>query len=272
MLSGAARHIAAPQIIGYKMGTRTKYRSVLAWVAVAAALSLATTADENAASQRIGDRKDAPAPFLPTRRAPDSPPAAPPALPSVADRVPAVTVSTIVRRTLANRHAETLKSTISRTVDRVHFAEKGREWLFERNIRDPRRVSGFLIEHASRAIVSYEDSDLRMMLGIRGWSDVVALGFEIDRLSEYTTGKHLRTVGGIQFRNYSAKHSGSARELWWNDEQLLAAEFTMSDATGSTRFSVTGIHNGVDERVLRPPDSRFPAYRVFNLADWLERH
>ena len=155
---------------------------------------------------------------IPTRRTPDAPPGPPPNLPEGAEGIAPLTIQAIVRRHTTSGASETLRQTISRTADRIHLAaDNGREWLFERNPRDPRRVSAALIEHASQAIVRYEESDLRMTLGIRGWADVLALGVE----SELLTVKRTR--------------------------------------------------GGVDPSLLRAPDNRFPKYRVFDLAEWLER-
>jgi len=156
---------------------------------------------------------------LPTRRTPDAPPGPPPNLPEGAEGIAPLTIQAIVRRHTTSGASETLRQTISRTADRIHVAaDNGREWLFERNPRDPRRVSAALVEHASQAIVRYEESDLRMTLGIRGWSDVLALGGESD---------------------------------------LLKVERRRA---------------GVDASRLLPPEHRFPKYRVYDLADWLERH
>jgi hypothetical protein len=131
-------------------------------------------------------------------------------------------------------------------------------------------VSGFLTHHGARAIVSYEESDLRIMLGIRGWSDVVALGFEVDTLREHTPTEESRMIDGTRFRRYLMPQQSPVRDVWWNDERLLASEFTTADPAGTTRFSITRIRNGVDATVLQPPDSRYPTYRGFTLADWLE--
>ena len=211
---------------------------------------------------------------LPTRRVPDAPPAAPPALPAAAERVTPLTLEMAVRwKPLAGR-AQTLQQTVSRTADRVHVAAgHGREWLFERNVRDPRRVSGFLIDHASRAIVAHEESDLRMMMGIRGWADVVMLGFDRDTLGDFTRTAQTRIIGGLRFARYAPdRRDAGTGDLWWSEEYVLPCEFTTGDSNGLTRFSITRIRAGVDPSLLRPPESRFPKYRVFNIADWLERH
>lgn len=211
---------------------------------------------------------------VPTRRAADAPPSAPPALPTGADRVTALTMTAIVRRQSTSGRAETLRQTISRTADRIHIAaSNGREWLFERNPRDPRRVSASIIEHASHAIVLYEESDLRMMLGIRGWADVLTLGFDRDALNQYKRARQARTVGGIRFARYATdRRDASTGEVWWSEEHVFPSGFTTTDQGGSTRFSIERVRTGADATLLRPPDARFPTYRVFDLADWLERH
>ncbi|ODS53488.1 MAG: hypothetical protein ABS36_12655 [Acidobacteria bacterium SCN 69-37] len=234
-----------------------------------AALSL-MPAEGIASAQSAREATNTPVITLPTRRASDTPPTPPPEVPAAADRVLAVTVSATVRRTPLNGPTQREGRTITRTFDRVHIAEKGHEWLFERNIRDHRRVSGSLIHHDARAIIAYEESDLRIMLGIRGWADVVALGFEIDTLRNHTRAEETRMIDGTRFQRYSTRQGSWMRDVWWNDEQLLVGEFTTADATGTSRFSITRIRDGIDATVLQPADSRFPTYRAFTLADWLE--
>jgi hypothetical protein len=60
-------------------------------------------------------------------------------------------------------------------------------------------------------------------------------------------------------------------DVTWNREQILPAEFTTSNHTGRTRFSIDGVHTGADRNILQPPAWRFPAYRMVDLADWLEQ-
>ncbi len=246
-------------------------------IALALSLSAAHAAERTGIedSQRFaGEANSAPVLVLPTRRTADAPPAAPPALPAAAERVTPLTLEMVVRWKPAAGRAQTLQQTVSRTADRVHVAARhGREWLFERNIRDPRRVSGFLIDHASQAIVAHEESDLRMMMGLRGWADVVMFGFDRDVLGDYKRTAQTRTIGGLRFARYATDRTHAwTRELWWSEEYLLPGEFTTGDSKGFTRFSIKHLRAGVDLSLLRPPESRFPAYRVFSVADWLERH
>jgi hypothetical protein len=211
---------------------------------------------------------------LPTRRAPDAPPAQPPLLPDGAEHITPLTFEAIVRRQPAAGPAQTVSQSISRTVDRVHVATSdGREWLFERNTRDPRRVSGYLVEPAARAIIVYEESNLRNALGIRGWADVLMVGFDPTLLDGLRRTGTTRTIEGIRFVRYEpARGATSTREAWWSDDELFASSFVRRDDTGSTRFAVKRVQLGVDAALLQLPPVRFPAYRVVDFADWLEGH
>ena len=161
---------------------------------------------------------------VPTRRPHAASSATPPSLPAAANDVRPSTVDIVIRRPSSSGRVETLRQTISRTSERIHVAGPDRrEWLFERNPVDPRRVGASLVDHASQAIVLYEESDLLMALGSRGWADVLALGSDIQ-------------------------------------------------ATGPTRFAIDRIRPGADAGLLEPPVLRFPTYRVYDRADWLERH
>lgn len=210
----------------------------------------------------------------PTRRAPDAPPEPPPPLPVRAEHVTPLTLHTIVRRQAPGSAARVLRQTISRTADRVHVATRdGREWLFVRNARDPRRVSGFLVEPAARAIVVYDESDLRNLLGIRGWADALLLGFDLKQLEGLKPTRETRSLGGIRFVRYAGSSPATvSRDAWWSADQVMPCAFVRADHGAVTRFSVERIRPGIDPSLLRPPASRFPQYRVIDLADSLERH
>lgn len=209
----------------------------------------------------------------PTRRAPDAPPGAPPALPPGADRISPLTLDVVVRRQPAGAPAQVVRRTISRTADRVHLtAQDGPEWLFERNARDPRRVSGFRVDHAAGVIVVYDESDLRNAQGIRGWADILMLGLDRELLGSLHTTRKTRKVGEIRFRRYVAARVDGPREVWWNDDQVLPGGFVSVAASGSLRLSVERVRTGTHAAVLQRPTSRFPEYRAVDYADWLERH
>ena len=80
----------------------------------------------------------------PTRRAPDAPPKPAPELPTGAQQLTPLTLHVVIAQTAGGGRALTERQTVSRTTTQVHIAMSGREWLFERNPVDPRRVSGML--------------------------------------------------------------------------------------------------------------------------------
>jgi hypothetical protein len=211
---------------------------------------------------------------VPKRRAADAPPAVPPPLPPAAESITPTTIEIAVRRGPTSRGSKALRQTVARTSERIHLTgEDRREWLFERNPVDPRRVSATMTEHPSKTIVLYGESDLRMSLGIRGWADVLALGFNSQLLAGYKRTQDVRTLGGIRFaRHTNATKSAESREVWWSDEQVLASSFEIHDGTGVARFSVERARPGVDSALLRPPQERFPTYRTVDVGDWLEKH
>jgi hypothetical protein len=192
-----------------------------------------------------------------------------PALPKGADRIPPITFEMVV----SAGGARSAKQMVTRTVDRLHLATREREWLFERNIQDQRRVYGFLIDHTSRTIVTYDESELRLLMGVRGWSDVLLLGFDAGALSQYTPTHMSRSIGGIRYTRYVAKTADvTPREIWWSEQHLLVHDFTFANQQGVARLSTGGARASIDRRVLDPPPVRFPAYAVTNVSDWLERH
>jgi hypothetical protein len=229
---------------------------------VSAAQQLATSGDE------------AVVPLLPTRREADAPPEGAPDLPPGAEGVTPVTVQAVLHRQPLAGEARTMRQTVHRTADRIHVASSaGWEWLFERNVRDPRRLFAWAIDHAARVIVVYDESDLRAALGLRGWASVLTMGFDPELLADLKASGRTRSLEGIAFAHYAADREDAAiREVWWSEEQVFPCELATADAAGSTRFTVESLRIGVDSALLKAPPTRFPAYRVFELADWLERH
>jgi hypothetical protein len=210
---------------------------------------------------------------IPNRRALEGPPSPPPALPEGADRIAPLTIDVLIRREAGNRSVQVLRQTVTRTAERIHMAaQNGREWYFERNPVDPRRVSAWLVDNAAGAIIRYEDTDLRIRLGINGWTDVLALGFDVRLLPVDGGTRNVRTIAGIRFVRYTVpSRVPAARELWWSADQALPSRFAVADEGGVTRFTVERIRKTVDEAVLRPAEMRFPTYQVFDVSGWLER-
>jgi hypothetical protein len=239
---------------------------------IVSVICLAAVAIDVVAAQRSAARDETTTLTLPTRRAPDMPPAGPPALPPAVDRVRPLTLAAVTRRAPATGRPHTLRQTITRTATRIHVAkDDGREWLFERNTVDPQRVTGFLVEHGSRAIVIYEESDLRIGLGIGGWADVLSFGFDPGVLKRLRPTEETRDIGGIPFMHYTLRgHRDSDQDVWWSEEQGFASSVTIRDAATVTTFSIERIIRDVDPSLLRSPSSRFPTYRVVDLAAWLE--
>jgi hypothetical protein len=147
---------------------------------------------------------------LPKRRAVEPSPPLLPALPNDADALEASTIE-------IQLHGQPGK--VLRSARRILVTTKNREWLFQRNSVDARRVSATITEHPEKAVVEYAESDVRNLLGINGWADVLKL------------------------------------------------TSTDADKAGITIVSVRA---GVDEGLLRPSHVRFPGYKLFDVADWLE--
>ena len=178
----------------------------------------------------------------------------------------------VMRRTAAPGRTSTVRQTASRTVDRIHLmGTEGREWLFERNPVDPRRVSATMVEHASKTIVLYGDSDLQMVLGIRGWSDILMFGFDGTLVRRCGTDAVARTIGPNRFVKCTVTGASAGKtQLWWSDAQLLATPFVLGGDADGTVVTIETMHAGVENARLAPATSRFPHYRVHDYADWLE--
>ena len=133
----------------------------------------------------------------PKRRAVIAPPAPLTDLPPDADRIAPQRLEIVRRIHAAAGGPEPRRETITRTVDRIHLSSGGREWLFQRNVRDPRRVSGTLVDHAARAVVFHDESDLRNRIGMNGWADALSLGFtpgvEVERTADGVDAALLRS-------------------------------------------------------------------------------
>jgi hypothetical protein len=248
--------------------------NVLRWFVVAMTLPVsigAAPASRPQPAQSIQAEGTVPL-VIPARRSPSSPPVGPAALPAAAEHVTPLTLQTQVRRQ-AGKRVETVRQTVTRTADRIHVASSdGREWLFERNTRDSRRAFGTLIDHANRVLVFYDESDLRNMLGIRGWAQVLSLGLDHELLQGLAPGTASRAIDTVRVvRHATTRTDVELREVWWSESHFLPGGFTSRQAAASLKFSIEGIRPGVDAVLLRPAPERFPKYRQVDLAEWLER-
>jgi hypothetical protein len=215
---------------------------------------------------------DPPAIVPPTRRPMADAPADLPELPPNADAITPMTLVVVLRQDGGFVPGTPIRQTVTRTAERIHVqADDRREWLFERISIDPRRATAALVDHPSRTIVLYDESDLRITRHIRGWADALMLGFDRQHLGRYASTIEIRTTGVVQFVRYR-ESGGRAGHLWWSPGQALASDFAITDAVGRTHVSVESAVARVDHARLLPPPHRFPSYRVLDLADWLEKH
>lgn len=195
---------------------------------------ITTMAPLTTAAQQVSAPAGLAAPAEPPRRGVSrSAPAPPPELPAGATALAPDTWRVTARSIASGRQEADVVQIVSRSVDRVHVAlANGDEWLFERNPIDHRRVSGFAILHGTRVVVAYADSDLRNLLGLSGWAQVITFG--------------CRTAA------------------------LAPASCASRD--GRSQLSLTRVRQGADARLLSPAAERFPTYREVDVADWLEEH
>jgi hypothetical protein len=183
-----------------------------------------------------------------------------------------MTVEVVVRRQPAGEPASTIRRTINRSAARVHVLDRNREWLFERNPVDPRRASATLVDHAAHALIRYEESELRNMLGFSGWASVFMLGLDPTLLAHLTPSGQTRQLSGLTFAEYSStRGDGTSAHVWWHAPQSLPSHFALRDSAGVVEVSITHLRHGVDKTLMEPPARRFPNYSQFDLADWLEQ-
>lgn len=209
-------------------------------------------------------------PFLiePSRRAPITTPSPLPDLPDAASNTAPLTIEIEILERGSDRRSA-VRQVVTRTADRVHLQSEGREWVFERNPIDPRRVSGSLIDHSVHAIVLHGESDLRNTLGITGWIDVLTFGVGASVPQQFSLSRGMRQVGDVRFERFTSP-TGRIAELWWNQELLLPQAIRMRQSSGSTDWRIVAARHGADAGLLRSPPLRLPDYKVLDLADWLE--
>ncbi len=206
----------------------------------------------------------------PTRRQLDTAPAAAPGLPAGANAVAPMTLVVSLRPDVTSPAGAPVRQTVTRTVSRIHVkADDRREWLFERNPIDPRRVEAALTDHPSQTIVLYDETSLRLGRNIRGWADALTLGFDEQHLTGYKRTSEARTVGPIRFVRYA---TADAQRVWWSEDHAIASDFVLLDTVGTTLVTVDSAIAGANEVLLQPPPIRFPTYRVLDIADWQESH
>ena len=181
--------------------------------------------------------------------------------------------ASVTVQTSGGLQVEIARQIVTRTLDHVHVAlAGGEEWLFVRHPVDPRRTSGAAVYHSAQTIVIYEESELRSVKGIRGWADVVMFGLSVDLIDGVVRQRDTRVVSGVLFTRYTAAGTAAIlRDLWWNADQALPERYTVRAAATIVHVTLNRLQPSVNERLLVPPASRFPGYRVIDVATWLER-
>lgn len=224
----------------------------------------------DAQARRGVSQADAPI-ARPVRRPAVVAPAGLPALPATADTAPSMTLDVDLHPLDPGRGTGPVRQRIIRTRDRIHVTMGPQEWLLERNLVDPRRVAGYLVDHASRTIVFHDESDLRNRLGIGGWAHAFTLGFEVGILAQRLRTGESRDVDGVRFVRYAPAPDGPAEpDVWWSDTDSVATGFIRGAGAGAARVEVRHVETTVDLASLRLPAERFPGYASVDLAEWLE--
>lgn len=203
---------------------------------------------------------------------PRAAPASPPPLPDRAAGVQPLALEVEVRRTPARGRSAVVRQRVVRAADRLHVQAGSREWWFRQNPLDPRRVSALLVDHASRTIILHEESEVRNMLGIAGWADLLMMGVEPAAVAPATATRRTQTLSGVVFRQHAQPVDGGVNEVWWNKEYLLAWRVVTQHQGSTTTVTVMTLQQAAGDERLRSPADRFPDYKLIDLAEWLEGH
>jgi hypothetical protein len=208
-----------------------------------------------------------------SRRPP--PPAAPPELPARASELQPASFEWVVAWEGPDGARGRTTQSVVRTAERILVLPDGgaSEWLFERNPVDTRRVSGYLVDHDKRRVLVHHDSDLRNRLGLRGWSDVLTLGFDPDTLTDLRATGEVRTAAGVAFERYVAPGPDAAGvvEVWWSGRLLAPLLLKVRDGGVLRTSRLEGLAPDVQAAALADPRQRFPRYEVLDVADAHER-
>jgi hypothetical protein len=208
-----------------------------------------------------------------SRRPP--PPAAPPELPARASELPPATFEWVVVWEGPDGARGSTTQSVVRTAERMLMVADGgaSEWLFERNPVDTRRVSGYLVDHDRRRVLLHDDSDLRNRLGLRGWSDVLTLGFDPGALADLRATGEVRSAGGLAFERYVGPQpeAPGVVEVWWSDRLLAPLLLKVSDGGVLRTSRLERLDAHVQAAALADPRQRFPRYELLDVADAHDR-
>ncbi len=222
------------------------------------------------AAQGSVDGRPAPAPRQGEAAAP-SPFSEPPPMPPEAAAVPAVRFRLVTDRTDELGTRRVSEQTITRTANRIHLAPNGspREWVFERNPVDPRRMSGYRVDHQARQIVIHQESDLRNREQLRGWADVWFMRFDARQLASMRRTEETQVIGAFRFVRHTStgEVAGEAAEVLWSDQLLLPGMLVYRQSGTTTTSRVDALEVLADTPELGDPMGLHPEYAVLDLAD-----
>lgn len=181
---------------------------------------------------------------------------------------PAWSIHLTTERTDARGTRRLAGQTVVRTGERVTLVPDGsrKEWVFEKNPLDARRVSGYLVDHDARQVLMHHESDLRNRERLSGWSDVWHMRFDPKELGRMIRTDERSTIGGVPFVRYQ-RHAGlGVTQVDWNHEHGLPGRVEVRDADGLT---VLRIDRLTREDGTSPGDPRFryPDYEILDVAD-----
>jgi hypothetical protein len=211
----------------------------------------------------------------PSRRSPAPPERSVPALPPGATSIRPATlefVSAAVEG--AGRPAMRVRQTFVRISNRVLLRTGGAadsgEWLFTQNPVAPDRVSGAFVDHRARTVIEFEDTDLLITRGLRGWADVLTFGTGVDDVARMRPTGRRKTIAGLEFDQYVATTAGDGlAEVWWHASELIPGEAETRRGHHRTRTTLISISWQADENALRPMQQRYPDYAVRGTEeDW----
>jgi hypothetical protein len=215
-------------------------------------------------------------PPVPPPRTSSAPPVIPepPALPDGADSLSPVRFTVTTTWTDARGQRRTVQH-VTRSVDRVHLLMEGtrKEWLFERNPVDRRRVSGYLVDHDARQILAYQESDLRNEQQLRGWRDALLMRFDPGSLSGLQPSNENTSVFGWTFSRHLAPAGAQdgVVEVWWSDQLLLPLRLTVRERGVMTTSTIDRLAVPASLVVLDDPRVRFRGYASLDVTDSRER-
>jgi hypothetical protein len=214
-------------------------------------------------------------PVLPSRNS-LAPPAIPdpPSLPAGAETLPPMRF-TATTTWSGPQGRRTTSLQVTRTVDRMHLLLQGtdKEWLFERNPVDRRRVSGYLIDHGARQILMHQESDLRNDQQLRGWADALMMRFDPAALPRLRrTDQHDSAFGAAFTRHVAGDiKADGVVEVWWSDALLLPLRLHVRQRDVLVTSVLSQLETPAALTMLADPRGRLTAYEVLEVADSHER-